>query len=53
MSYNKFKKLEGGQGGKRGHSNMIHWEGTEIIKKMTKKKRRHSDKEAIKKDQNL
>ena len=26
------KKVEGGQGGKRGHSNMTHWEFTEEIK---------------------
>ena len=26
------KKVEGGQGGKRGHSNMTHWESTEDIK---------------------
>jgi hypothetical protein len=26
------KKTEGGQGGKRGHSNMTHWEFTEDIK---------------------
>lgn len=25
------KKVEGGQGGKRGHSNMTHWEFTETI----------------------
>jgi hypothetical protein len=38
------KKLEGGQGGKRGHSNMSHWSKTEEIKKETKKGRREEDK---------
>jgi hypothetical protein len=26
------KKVEGGQGGKRGHSNMTHWVSTEELK---------------------
>jgi hypothetical protein len=33
-------KIEGGQGGKRGHSNMSHWTLTEIIKWCTRKRRR-------------
>jgi hypothetical protein len=33
-------KAEGGQGGKRGHSNMDHWEFTEEIKLAAKKRRR-------------
>jgi hypothetical protein len=34
------KKVEGGQGGKRGHSNMTHWESTEEIKATTRVLRR-------------
>lgn len=34
------KKVEGGQGGKRGHSNMTHWESTEDIKASTRILRR-------------
>ena len=34
------KKIEGGQGGKRGHSNMTHWESTEEIKATTRVLRR-------------
>jgi hypothetical protein len=33
-------KTEGGQGGKRGHSNMTHWNYTEEIKRRSKKRRR-------------
>jgi hypothetical protein len=33
-------KPDGGQGGKRGHSNMDHWEFTEEIKLAAKKRRR-------------
>ena len=40
----KFKKTEGGQGGKRGHSNMTHWEGTEIVKEKSKRARRQVDR---------
>ena len=29
------------QGGKRGHSNMEHWETTEEIKEAARKRRRH------------
>jgi hypothetical protein len=29
------KKIEGGQGGKRGHSNMTHWVSTGEIKTST------------------
>jgi hypothetical protein len=42
-------KTEGGQGGKKGHSNMVHWGGTEEIKKHTKRIRRHQDKEIARK----
>lgn len=33
-------KTEGGQGGRRGHSNMTHWERTETIKHDTARARR-------------
>jgi hypothetical protein len=33
-------KIEGGSGGKRGHSNMTHWEYTEEIKHRSRKARR-------------
>ena len=36
------KKVEGGQGGKRGHSNMTHWESTEDIKAATRIQRRRA-----------
>ena len=35
-------KTEGGQGGRRGHSNMTHYERTEILKKDSAKLRRHN-----------
>ena len=41
-------KVEGGQGGKRGHSNMDHWEFTEEIKLAAKKRRRLAAKAEIK-----
>lgn len=47
-----YNKTEGGQGGKRGHSNMIHWDGTETIKLRTKKKRRLISKKLIKNYEN-
>lgn len=28
------KQTRGGQGGKKGHSNMSHWTGTEIVRIM-------------------
>lgn len=34
------KKIEGGSGGRRGHSNMTHWDRTETIKAETKRLRR-------------
>lgn len=37
-------KIEGGSGGKRGHSNMTHWMGTEEIKAVTKRLRRADGK---------
>lgn len=33
-------KIEGGSGGKRGHSNMTHWDYTEEIKQRSRKARR-------------
>jgi hypothetical protein len=43
-------KTEGGQGGRRGHSNMTHWTGTEEIKAVSKKARRKASKAIIKRD---
>jgi hypothetical protein len=37
-------KPDAGQGGKRGHSNMDHWEFTEEIKEAARKRRRISAK---------
>jgi hypothetical protein len=41
-------KADSGQGGKRGHSNMDHWEFTEEIKLAAKKRRRLAAKTEIK-----
>lgn len=41
-------KADGGQGGKRGHSNMDHWEFTEEIKQAAKKRSRLAAKTEIK-----
>lgn len=41
-------KADGGQGGKRGHSNMEHWAFTEEIKLAAKKRRRLAAKTEIK-----
>jgi len=38
---------EGGSGGKRGHSNMNHWEYTEEIKAAAKVRRRNVGKKEI------
>jgi hypothetical protein len=43
MSWNN-TKIEGGSGGKRGHSNMDHRDYTEIIKEGCRKKRRAESK---------
>ena len=40
-------RSDGGQGGKRGHSNMDHWEFTEEIKLAAKKRRRFEAKSDI------
>jgi len=37
-------KIEGGSGGKRGHSNMTHWEYSEEIKRRSRKARRQTGK---------
>lgn len=37
-------KTEGGSGGKRGHSNMTHWEPTAWVKTRARKARRAIDK---------
>jgi hypothetical protein len=39
---------DAGQGGKRGHSNMDHWEFTEEIKLAARKRRRQEAKRAVK-----
>lgn len=39
MRHNR-TKIEGGSGGKRGHSNMTHWDYTEEIKRRARKARR-------------
>jgi hypothetical protein len=44
------KRTRGGQGGKKGHSNMSHWTGTERIKEAHKKHLRSEAKKAIKGD---
>ena len=43
-------KTEGGSGGKRGHSNMTHYDKTAIVKKVTRKARRAQDKLAARED---
>ncbi len=46
----KDRKTEGGNGGKLGHSNMSHWDYTEVIKQECKKARRIQDKETCKQE---
>jgi hypothetical protein len=43
----KLGKVEAGQGGKKGHSNMSHWTTTEEIKYRSKRKRRTQDKQEV------
>jgi hypothetical protein len=43
------RKIEAGSGGKKGHSNMSHWTGTEEIKATSKKLRRAHSKQLIRK----
>jgi hypothetical protein len=41
---NKYRrKTEGGSGGRRGHSNMEHWEHTASIKDGSRRERRRQD----------
>jgi hypothetical protein len=47
MGLGRHQKVEGGQGGKRGHSNMAHWITTEEIKKSTRHIRRIQAKQTI------
>lgn len=42
------QKTEGGQGGKKGHSNMVHYDYTEVVKAEAKRRRRQEDKKVIK-----
>jgi hypothetical protein len=46
MAINKFK-IEGGQGGKRGHSNMAHWVSTAELKEAARKNRRAQSRKII------
>ena len=41
------KRTRGGQGGRKGHSNMAHWTGTEEIKVAHKKHLRQDSKQLI------
>lgn len=48
MSYSRLgPKTEGGQGGKRGHSNMSHYDFTEVIKADMKRQRRRQSRAII------
>jgi hypothetical protein len=42
MSWNRSigGKVEGGSGGRLGHSNMTHWDGTEYLKEASVRRRR-------------
>lgn len=37
-------RTEAGTGGKRGHSNMEHFDDTEAVKRMSRKARRRNDR---------
>lgn len=43
----KMRKSEAGQGGRKGHSNMAHWQKTAEVKADSKRIRRNNDKLAI------
>jgi hypothetical protein len=43
----KLKKSEGGQGGRRGHSNMCHWITTAEIKESARILRRRDAKKVV------
>lgn len=47
MGHGRWKKTEGGSGGKRGHSNMEHRETTGEIKEHTRVSRRRQNHMAI------
>ena len=38
------KRTEAGSGGRKGHSNMTHYDGTAEVKRMSRKTRRTNDK---------
>ncbi len=44
------KKTEGGQGGKRGHSNMVHHEKTAVIKEAANRHRREEARQIVQSD---
>jgi len=48
MGATRQKKIEGGQGGKRGHSNMAHWFSTDEIKTSTRILRRRTARAEVK-----
>jgi len=48
---NKVQKTEGGQGGRRGHSNMTHWQRTEDIKAQARKARRVAARQVLQESQ--
>ena len=48
MAYRIYKS-EGGQGGKRGHSGMVHREKTEVIKVHAKHLRRKQARDIVRK----
>lgn len=43
----KITRTEAGSGGRKGHSNMAHYDGTEVIKRNMKKARRRASKAVI------
>jgi len=45
-------KAEGGNGGKRGHSSMVHYDKTHIVKHVAKRTRRAEDKKTVNEQQN-
>jgi len=47
MAWSKKYRHPGGSGGKRGHSNMSHWEPTEHVKEASRKARRNEDKDVV------
>ncbi len=46
----KLARTEGGSGGRKGHSNMAHWDRTAEIKKSARKARRANDKALARKN---